>query len=54
MKGLLLKIACFIAIGCLVQADAQAQCFEDPDNPGVVIGVDGNDCINTILTAVNR
>ena len=52
MKGLLLKIACSIAIGCLFQADVLAQCLEDPDNPGQVIGVDGNDCINTILTAV--
>ncbi len=53
MKDLLLKIACFITVGFVFMADqAQAQCLEDPDNPGNVIGVDGNDCINTILTAV--
>ena len=51
MKGLLLKIACFCALSVMFNADhAKAQCLFDQN--GNLVGTDGSDCVNTILTAV--
>ncbi|HFA51060.1 MAG TPA: type IX secretion system outer membrane channel protein PorV [Bacteroidetes bacterium] len=51
MKDLLLKISCIVAFGLWASPhQIVAQCLYD--DKGVLVGQDGNDCINTILTAV--
>lgn len=51
MRVLLTKIACLLFCSFLFMADqTKAQCLYDTD--GNLVGTDGRECINTILTAV--